>query len=320
MHTHQMDRWMHDHHFETKATRAERMTQWVIALTACTMVVEIVAGWLTGSMALLADGWHMGTHVFALGITVFAYRFARNHRDNPAFTFGTGKVQSLAGFASSIVLGIVALGMAAESIHRLFRQPEIQFLQAFTVACIGFVVNLLSVFLLHQPDGDHHHDHAHDHDHHHHDDHNLRAAFLHVMADALTSLLAMVALLGVHFWGMRWLDPMMGLVGAALILVWGYGLLKETGRTLLDAGVEPTVAEGIRARIEADADNRVADLHVWTLGGGELSLAMAIVTHTPQAPDHYRELLAEFPNVRHTTIEVIPCPGPTCVAQTPSSN
>ncbi len=315
MHTLHMDQWTHSHQFDAAATRAERMTQWVILLTACTMVVEIVAGWLTGSMALLADGWHMGTHVFALGITVFAYRFARRQSNNPAFTFGTGKVQSLAGFASSIVLGIVALGMAAESIHRLFSQPEIHFRQAFTVACIGLAVNLFSVFMLHQP----HEDHPHEDDrgHHHHHDHNLRAAFLHVVADALTSLLAMAALLGVRYWNLRWLDPAMGVLGAVLIVVWGFGLLRETARTLLDAGVDPATVDRIRNCLEADADNRVADLHVWTLGGGSLSVAVALVTHSPRPPEHYRQLLATFGEIRHSTIEVIPCPGPSCLDPAP---
>jgi cation diffusion facilitator family transporter len=314
MHSKHMDRWIHDHQYNSDASHAEHRTQWVIALTGLTMVAEIVAGWLTGSMALLADGWHMGTHMFALGITVFAYRYARRHRGNPAFTFGTGKVQSLAGFASSIVLGIVALGMAGESVHRLFNQREIHVGQAFIVASIGLVVNLLSVAMLHPPHAGHDHDHEHDHGHsHHHDDHNLRAAFLHVVADALTSLLAMGALLGVRYWNMPWLDPLVGILGAILILVWAFGLLRDTSRVLLDAGVAPETVEQVRTVVEADADNRVVDLHVWSLGGNALSVAITVVTHRPRAPEHYRQLLEPIAMIRHSTIEVVACEGEPCI-------
>jgi len=293
----QMDRLIHGHRFGGHDDRAESRTRWVVLLTGCTMIAEIVVGWLSGSMALLADGWHMGTHMFALGIAVFAYRFARHNRDNPAFTFGTGKVGSLAGFTSSIVLGLVALAVAWESISRLVRPIEIQFGTAFLVACIGLVVNLASAVMLGS------HDEAeHDHDHH---DHNLRAAFLHVVADALTSVLAMVALLGVRFWKMVWLDPVIGLVGAALITVWAVGLLRETSRTLLDAGVDAGTVAEIKARIESDSDSRVSDLHVWSVGGDALSVAVCIVTRNPRPSEHYRDLLSSLPRVKHSTIEVV---------------
>ena len=298
MHSKQIDKWMHEHRFGSTDVRAEHMTRWVVIITACMMVVEIVAGWLSGSMALLADGWHMGTHMFALGISVFAYRFARRHRDNPAFTFGTGKVGSLAAFTSSIVLGIVALGMINESISRLINPVAVNFGQAFTVACIGLVVNLVSAGMLHQPDVD---GHAHKHDH------NLRAAFLHVVADALTSVLAMIALLGVRFWNLPWMDPAIGLLGAALILIWARGLLRETSRTLLDAGVDSDTVSEIKARLESDSDNRVSDLHVWSLGGDALGVAVCIVTHHPQPAEHYRSLLSSFSRIRHSTIEIIKC-------------
>ncbi|NLE66181.1 MAG: cation transporter [Lentisphaerae bacterium] len=297
-HVGQADRWVHDHRFGAVDEHAERMARWVVIVTACMMAVEIAAGWLSGSMALLADGWHMGTHMLALGISVFAYRFARRHRDNPAFTFGTGKVGSLAAFTSAIILGIVALGMAGESVSRLITPVEVHFGQAFTVACIGLAVNLLCAGLLHSP--------GHGHGNHNHD-HNLRAAFIHVVADALTSVLAMIALLGVRFWGLVWMDPAIGLLGAAMIAIWALGLLKETGRTLLDAGVEPGTLSRIRERLESDADNCVSDLHVWRLGGEDLGLAVCIVTHDPRPAAHYRELLSSFSQVRHSTIEVVRC-------------
>ena len=297
MHIGHMDKLMHEHSFGGDDSRAESRTRWVVLLTAVTMVAEIVVGWLSGSMALLADGWHMGTHMFALGIAVFAYRFARRYRDSPAFTFGTGKVGSLAGFTSSIILGIVALGMAAESVSRLVHPVEIHFGTAFAVACIGLVVNLASALMLRSPEEP-------GHGHHHHD-HNLRAAFLHVVADALTSVLAMIALLGVRFWHLGWMDPAIGLLGAVLITVWAVGLLRETSRTLLDAGVDAGTIAEIKARIESDSDNRVSDLHVWTLGGDALSVALCIVTHNPRPSDHYRNLLSSLDRVKHSTIEVI---------------
>ena len=314
LHTKQLNKWMHDHSFSIQDDRAERRTRWVVLLTAVTMVVEILAGWLSGSMALLADGWHMGTHMFALGITLFAYRFARRHRENPAFSFGTGKVNSLAGFTSAIVLAIVALGMIGESISRLISPIEIYFWQAFSVACIGFVINLVSAWMLHLPGGGGHgHHHEQTNDHHNHEDHNLKAAFLHVVTDALTSVLAMVALLAVHFWGLRWVDPAVGIVGALVIAVWAYGLLKETARTLLDAGVELATIDRIKERLEEDADNRVADLHVWSLGGSALSIAVTIVTHNPRPAAHYRQLLDDFPRIQHSTFEVVHCEDEACL-------
>jgi cation diffusion facilitator family transporter len=309
MHIRQMEKWMHEHRFAVTEARAERMTLWVVIITACTMVAEIVVGSLSGSMALLADGWHMGTHVFALGITLFAYRFARRHRDNPTFTFGTGKIGSLAGYTSSIVLGIVALGMAGESVSRLINPTEILFGQAFAVACIGFIVNLLSARMLHQPN-------APDRKDQHRHDHNLRAAFLHVVADALTSLLAMVALLAVRFWHLQWMDPLIGLLGAAVITTWAVGLLRETSRTLVDAAVDPDTVSQIKACLESDSDNRVADLHVWSLGGDALSVAVSIVTHYPRPSAHYRNLLSSLNRVQHSTIEVITCNDEPCIPMT----
>jgi cation diffusion facilitator family transporter len=240
---------------------------------------------------------------------VFAYRFARRHRDNPAFTFGTGKVGSLAGFTSAIVLGIVALGMVGESLSRLISPTEILFRQAFVVACIGLMVNLLSAWILHQPGSSEPSERRERHPH----DHNLRAAFLHVVADALTSVMAMVALVAVRYWDIKWADPAIGMLGAGLITAWALGLLKETSRTLLDAGVDSETVTQIKGCIESDADNRVSDLHVWQIGGEALSVAATIITHYPRAPDHYRNLLSAIDSVKHSTIEIIKCEDEPCI-------
>jgi len=297
MHVGMVERWAHEHRFHAGDSGAERRTLWVAGITAATMCVEVVAGWLSGSMALLADGWHMGTHMFALGISVYAYRFARRHRDNPAFSFGTGKVGSLGGFASAVVLGMVALAMVGEAVLRLFTPQEILFSQAMTVAVIGFAVNAVCAWLLHGAHGDH----------------NLRAALVHVVADAVTSVLAMGALVCVRFFGLRWMDPAVALLGAGLILRWAVGLLRETSGILLDAGVSGAVVAKIRTCIESDSDNMVSDLHVWRVGGEALSVAVSVVTHNPRPAEHYKALLGAIPEVRHSTVEVLACDGESCL-------
>lgn len=307
-----MKQWTHTHHFSETDARVEKRTKWVVYITGATMAAEIIVGWFSGSMALLADGWHMGTHMFALGIAVYAYRFARINRDNPAFTFGTGKVSALAGFTSAIVLGIVAFGMVAESIARIITPNEIHYLQAMVVAVIGFMVNIGCAVLLHDSD---HNDHPHD-DHHADHDHNRKAAFIHVVADALTSLLAIIALAAVRYWDLKWMDPAVALVGAALISVWAIGLLRETSRILLDAGVDKGTVDKIKETLEADADNRLADLHVWHLGGNKLSVALSIVTHYPKPIEHYRGLLNTLPGIEHSTIEIIKAGGAPCIPLT----
>lgn len=233
MHLQDVRRWQHTHRFTSDSASAEQSATRVMLLTAGMMLVEIVAGMLFGSMALLADGWHMATHVAAFGITLFAYRYARSHADNPRFTFGTGKVSVLGGFASAVALAVVALVMALESVLRMVEPQEIRFNEAIGVAAIGLLVNLVCGMLLH---GHHDHDvHADcDHDGHHHHDHNLRAAYLHVVADALTSVFAIVALVSGKYFGWVLLDPLMGLVGAAVISRWAWGLVRDTGHILLD--------------------------------------------------------------------------------------
>lgn len=315
MHTHTIDEWKHDHNFALDNQRGERMAFYVLGLTAVTMVVEIVAGMAYGSMALLADGWHMGTHVAAFLITIFAYRYARAHADSPDYAFGTGKVGVLGSFASAVALAVVALVMLLESVQRFFTPHAIQFDEAIMVAVIGLVVNVVSVFLL--KDDHHHHHHSHDHDHHHghehHHDHNLKAAYMHVMADAFTSLLAIVALLSGKYYGWDWMDPVMGIVGAIIITKWAYGLLQESSPILLDGSIDQEHLEAIQRAIEADADNRISDIHIWRVGAHHYAAIITIVTHHPQGVEHYKGLLQSFDKLSHVTIEVMQCDSEPCL-------
>jgi len=299
MHAHTVESWQHNHDFLIKNEKGERRTHYVLILTAITMVVEIIAGSIFGSMALLADGWHMSTHVAAFMITIFAYRYARKHADNPAYAFGTGKVSVLGGFASAVALSVVALVMFVESMHRIIEPQIIQFNAAIGVACIGLLVNVVSAFLL--KDG-----HEHTHEHHHHD-HNLRAAYLHVLADALTSLLAIVALLSGKYFGWNWLDPVMGIVGAIIITRWSYGLIKQTSPILLDGSIEEEYQLAIQEAIEKDSDNRITDIHIWKVGPNHYAAIISIVTHSPKATEYYKELLSEFHRLAHITIEINEC-------------
>jgi cation diffusion facilitator family transporter len=314
MHIHSLEQWRHSHDFNLDTSEGERRTRWVVILTAVMMVVEIIAGYLFGSMALLADGWHMATHVAALAISLFAYGYARRHAENPRYSFGTGKVSALGGFASAASLAVVALMMGIESVERLISPQQIQFDQAITVAVLGLAVNLASAWLL--QGGHHHSHHHHDHDHgdgHHHHDHNLRAAYLHVLADALTSLLAILALVAGKYFNWIWMDAVMGLVGAALITRWGYGLLRETSRVLLDEVPSDDLLQEVQNRIEADADNRVVDLHLWRLGPKQFGAIVSLVTHQPRDPQHYKGLLAGIERLGHVTVEVHHCEGDPCI-------
>jgi cation diffusion facilitator family transporter len=310
MHRYNLHRWQHSHRFLADHARGERSTHQVIVLTLAMMVIEIAAGMVFGSMALLADGWHMGTHAVALGITALAYYFARRHADNPRFTFGTGKVGELGGFASAAVLAVVAVVMAAESVQRLIAPNPIRFNEAIAVAVAGLIVNVISAFLLNDR---HSHDHEEGSGKGHPHDHNLKAAYLHVLADALTSLLAIVALSTGKAFGWVWMDPCMGIVGAVIITKWAYGLLMDTGRILLDRDVDPGFVSEIVQRIEAESDNRVSDIHVWRVGAGSLSVILSIVTHHPQPPEHYKKLIRDFDEVAHVTVEVNPCEGEACI-------
>jgi cation diffusion facilitator family transporter len=310
MHVHTLENWQHSHDFSVKNERGERRTQYVLILTAITMVVEIIAGSVYGSMALLADGWHMGTHVATFVITIFAYRYARKHSNNPAYAFGTGKVNVLGGFASAIALAVVALVMLVESLQRIIDPQEIHFDEAIAVACIGLLVNVVSAFLLRD---DHRHTHHNDHDHHRHD-HNLRAAYLHVLADALTSLLAIVALVSGKYLGWNWLDPIMGIVGAIIITRWSYGLLKQTSPILLDASIDEEYQQAIKEAIEKDSDNRISDIHIWKVGANHYAAIIALVTHSPNTAEHYKKLLDGFHKLSHVAVEVNECKEEPCIA------
>jgi len=300
----------HAHRFGTDArTAGERRTRWVVALTVAMMVGEIACGALFGSMALLADGWHMGTHAAALAVAAFAYWYARRHASDPRYTFGTGKVGALAGFGSAVGLAVVALVVVGESALRLATPAPIRYDQALAVAALGLVVNLASALLLrdghaHDHEGN---DHGHDPDgaaHHH--DHNLRGAYLHVLADALTSVLALAALAAGKVLGWTWTDPVTGLVGGAVIARWSWGLLRDTSAVLLDGEVSEERRRGIRASLEADGETRVADLHVWRVGPAHLAAIVSVVTESPRPPAHYRALLAHEADLAHVTVEVHP--------------
>jgi cation diffusion facilitator family transporter len=309
MHIYNLYKWQHDHRFNVEDDRSERNTWRVILLTISMMAIEIGAGYYYGSMALLADGWHMGTHAAALGITAFTYWYARKHSDNSDYSFGTGKVGVLGGFASAIVLFIVALLIAAESIDRIVHPVQIHFNEALFVAIIGLVINLISAVLL---DGGHQHSHDHDSGTVHHD-HNLRAAYLHVLADALTSVLAIIALLCGKMFGWVFLDPVIGIVGALVISRWSFGLLRDTSNILLDRGVDRKTVKDITAVIEADSDNRVSDIHIWVVGSHQLSAIISIVTHFPKDPNYYKDLLSKFDDLVHVTVEVNKSKGDPCI-------
>ncbi|MFC7048423.1 CDF family Co(II)/Ni(II) efflux transporter DmeF [Emcibacter nanhaiensis] len=307
-----LERWQPNHDFHLENKQGEKSTFRVILLTLFMMVIEVGAGLMFGSMALLADGLHMGTHAAALGITLFAYGYARKHAENVQFSFGTGKVGFLGGYTSAIVLGIVALLMVIESVSRLITPEAIQFNEAILVAVVGLIVNLVSAWMLkdshhhhHDHGHDHHHDHSHDHGHDHgHEDHNLRAAYMHVLADALTSVLAIVALLAGKSLGWVWMDPLMGIVGAVIISKWAWGLMKETGHVLLDRTEDPALRVKIIDAIEKETGDHVVDLHLWQVSPHKKVAMLSIVSRDPKAPEHYRALLPDISGLDHITIEV----------------
>jgi len=312
MHIHTLEHWQHSHDFSEDRSHAEKNTKIVMLFTAATMVAEIAAGTAFGSMALLADGWHMATHVAAFGITIFAYQYARKHAANPKYTFGTGKVSILGGFASAVALAVVAFLMAFESAERFFQPQLIQFNEALGVAILGLAVNLASAWLLHE-----HHEH---HDRHpsRDRDQNLRAAYVHVLADALTSVCAIVALFAGKILGWIWMDALMGLIGAGVIAKWAYGLVSDTSSILLDGAVDKKTKLDIITIIEGEADNRVTDLHVWYLNQDRLAATISLVTHYPQGPEHYKNLLHCIPSLSHVVVEVNHCHGEPCVELPPN--
>jgi len=336
MHTESIERWVHDHTFgQDRKKSAERRTLIVIVITMVTMAVEIAAGIAFGSMALLADGLHMGSHASALTISAFAYYYTRRHAKDAMFNFGTGKVSSLAGFASAVMLVLFALVMAWESIARFISPVAIGFNQAIFVAVLGLIVNGICLLILgghghshtqssREDDGGNHDSHEHTHPHdlrgghdqkdHAHStpspdqqDHNFRSAYLHVAADALTSVLAIFALLAGKYMRQVWLDPFMGVVGAVLVIRWSWGLLHSSARVLLDLQAPDEVREAIRKAIESEGDNRVSDLHVWSVGPGIYAAEVAIVSSRPLDPDSYYNLLPKDLGLVHATFETHLC-------------
>lgn len=301
-----MNRWQHEHVFgQDRKTVGEHRTQIVIVLTGITMLVEISAGLIFGSMALLADGVHMASHTAALGISVLAYSYTRRHARDSRFSFGSGKINALAGFASAILLGVFALWMAIESAQRIWNPVAIAFDAAIAVAIVGFAVNGLSLLLL----GRAHHEH-HEHDSRtivKHQDHNLRSAYLHVLADTLTSVFAIVALAGGKYFGWIWLDPVMGIVGSILITRWAYGLVKEASHVLLSYQATSEHIEAVRYSIESVDTNKIADIHMWSVGPGIYALIVVIVTHHPKPASDYHALLPTGLGIAHATIEVHQC-------------
>jgi len=290
--------WSHTHQYNSHKMQNERRTLWVILLTVTMMVVEIAAGSLYGSMSLLADGWHMGTHAAALGITLVAYIFARRLAGDRRFVFGSGKISILGGFSSAVVLLLVAFLMAYEAAQRLFLPRPIQFDEAIGVAVIGLCVNLFSAFLLK--------DHEHEHGHHHQEDYNLKAAYLHVLADALTSILAIVALVFGKTLGWVWMDALMGLVGAAVITRWSVDLMRRTGGILLDRTADEHVSGEIRELIEADPDDELVDVHVWKINADQFAAALTIASKAPKPAGVYRARLEPVHELAHLTVEVHP--------------
>ncbi len=350
-HLHDLSPWQHSHHFDTGNRRGEARTRWVLAITLVTMAAEIAGGWWTGSMALLADGWHMGTHALALGVAALAYALARRHAGDARYAFGTWKIEVLGSFASALVLGLVAVGIVFESALRLWKAEPLAAETALVVAVIGLVVNLVSAWLLHGADDAHGHSHGHahgsvhekahaqraehaSHEHAHEDSHghghahahphaepsavasmahgghdlNLRAAYVHVLADALTSVFAIGALAGALWLGWWWLDPLVGVLGAVVIGVWAVGLMRESTDVLLDREMDNPLTQQIRTTLESDGDAVVADLHLWRVGRDQFAAIACVVADAPLAPAVYRERLAGHKQLVHLSLEVNRCP------------
>ena len=310
MHAHSIDQWRHEHVFlGAHHDRNERRSWAVVALCVTMMTAEIVGGMLWGSMALVADGLHMSTHAAALVIAALAYAYARRHARDDRFVFGTGKLGDLAAFASAIVLAMIALLIGYESLARLFRPVPIAFGEAIPLAALGLGVNLISAWLLRD---DHDHDMAAAHGpsgHHHHADHNLRAAYLHVVADAAVSLMALLGLSAGRILGWVWMDPLMGIIGALVIANWSWSLVRNTSAVLLDMRAEEALAHEIADRLEADSGDRIADLHIWRIGPGHNAAIVSLVSDRPETPADYKARLAGLASLSHVTVEVQCCPG-----------
>lgn len=296
--------WEHSHDFGVDSTQNKSKVKIVFWLTTIIMVLEIAAGTWSGSMALLADGWHMGTHSAAFLIAIFAYSYAKKNANNKSFSFGTGKVNYLGGFASAIALAIVALLMILESVQRIIEPNNIHFNEAIIVAVVGLIVNIVSAFILKDDHHHHSHDHHGDSDHHHDNDHNMKAAYLHVLADALTSVLAIVALLTGKYMGIIWIDPVMGIVGAIVILHWSYGLIKESSSVLLDHSVDVATFEKISQTLDK-RNTIINDIHVWKIASTHQAAILSVSSPSPLSTEEYKKILLEsLPQLSHMSVEV----------------
>jgi len=314
MHNEQIELWRHQHTFNIEKKAIERRTLIVVSITFVTMIVEIVFGWLSNSMALFADGWHMGTHAFALGISLLAYIFARKYSKDHRFTFGTWKIEILGAYTSAVVLGMVGLIMVLTSLERIINPLVILYNQALIVAILGLVINLICAGILDFKTDSHEHDHnhgehTHAHSHPRHDDLNLKSAYLHVLADALTSILAIAALLGAKYFKWNWLDPFMGIVGAALIIRWSISLLKETTGILLELAHEKDarLMAAIKRQIESDGETKICDLHLWKVAQNQYACIVSLVTGNPSAVEEYKSRLDGILELVHVTIEMNAC-------------
>jgi cation diffusion facilitator family transporter len=318
MHTHSLDPWTHDHVFlGHQHSRNERRTWFVVVITAIMMVGEIAAGSYFGSMALLADGWHMATHAAALGIAAVAYLFARRQAGNSRFAFGTGKFGDLAAFASAIILAMIAVQVAYESALRLVHPVPIAYGEAILVAALGLGVNLVSAWLLRDTRDHDHHGHGHSEGHHHHHDNNLRAAYVHVLADAATSILAILALVTAMALQWVWADPAVGIVGSLVIASWAYGLIRDSGAVLLDVCADKNIETIIRDRLQTKGD-RVTDLHLWQVGPGHRAAVISIISDNPLPPATYKRRLKGLRGLSHVTVEVETCADPSHAVQPPN--
>jgi cation diffusion facilitator family transporter len=316
VHKERIELWRHQNEFNIGKRAVERRTLIVVVITTVMMIAEVVFGWLSNSMALFADGWHMGTHAFALGISLLAYVLARRYARDPRFAFGAWRIEILGAYTSAIVLGMIALLMALTSVERLVNPRAIAYDQALIVAILGLVVNATCAVILdarsHSDEHDHHHgEHVHAHNHKEHVDFNLKSAYLHVVADAVTSVLAIAALLGAKYLGWNWLDPAMGIVGAALILRWAISLSKDTSGILLEVAhqTDTVLGERIKSEIESDGDTRVSDLHLWKVAQDKYACIVSLVTGTPRSIEEYRGRLNTYSELAHVTIEVNSCQG-----------
>jgi cation diffusion facilitator family transporter len=314
MHHEKIELWQHHHTFNVEKKAIEKRTLIVVIVTFVTMIAEILFGWITNSMALLADGWHMGTHAFALGVSLIAYIMARKYAKDQRFTFGTWKIEILGAYTSAIVLGIVGIMMIFSSIERLINPLSIQYNQALFVAILGLVVNLVCAFILNLNVDDHSHEHVHQHhenEHHHHEhkhhDLNLKSAYLHVVADAFTSVLAIIALLGAKYFEFNWLDPFMGIVGAGLILRWSFYLLKDTGLILLEREMDDPIVNEIKNEIESDGDSKVSDLHIWKVAQNKYACIVSLVTGKKYSIEEYKTRLSKVHELAHITVEINRC-------------